>query len=73
MYYAALVLDERDRAIWDQEREGNSLEVVCLEWAALEGFRPGLRYLFAQPRVLDPVDFRPEPCDSVTHRSALLS
>src|SRR5262249_22439198 len=59
MHYAALVLHKADRAIWDQQRERDLVQVFRLKKTALEGFDPGLGNLLPKRGILDPVNLRP--------------
>jgi hypothetical protein len=70
MHDTPLVLHERDRAVWHQQRERDVVQIVGLQRTPFKGFHPGLSHLFAELGVLNPLDFRPQLIDSDTHGRA---
>lgn len=70
MDHAALVLHKGNRAVRDQQRERNIVQVVGFEGAALESFDPGLSDLFTEFGVPDPLDLRPKLVNRLAHSGA---
>ena len=67
VHHAALVLHEGDGAIRNQQREGDAVQVIGLQRTALQSLDPGLRNLFAQFEIFNPLDLRPQPLHSLPH------
>src|SRR5580765_1071457 len=67
VHHAALMLHESDRAVGDEKREWNLVQVVGLQRTALQRFDPGLCNLFTQLEILNPVDLRPKALDGLSH------
>jgi hypothetical protein len=69
--YATFVLHKCDGTVRNQQREGNTVEVIRLERTALEGFDPRLSDLLSKVRIFDPLNFGPKLLDRGTHGANL--
>jgi len=67
MHYAPLVLHEVDGTVRYQQSEGDIVQIVGFQWATFKRLRPGLGDLLTQFSVLNPLDFRPQLVDRLTH------
>src|SRR5712692_3152935 len=67
VHHAALVLHERNRAIRNQQREGDLIQIFRLQRTALQRLNPGLRDLLPQLGIADPLNLRPKALDGLPH------
>src|ERR1035437_8386416 len=67
MYDAALVLDEGERTIRNQQRKRDLIQAVRLQRTALERLDPGLRHLLPKLGIADPLNFQPQSFDGLPH------